>query len=62
MDFYDSIAMIAPEQQRRIVFLTGGAFTDRSRAFLERVSARLLVKPFDATMLLSLVAEVAASP
>lgn len=62
MDFYESLAQLAPEQQRRLVFLTGGAFTDRSRAFLEQVSARLLVKPFDAATLLSLVAEVAALP
>jgi two-component system, NtrC family, sensor kinase len=62
MDLYESLGEIAPEQQRRMVFLTGGAFTERGRTFLEQVHARLLVKPFDAGTLLSLVAEVVAAP
>ncbi|WP_437959058.1 ATP-binding protein [Sorangium sp. So ce119] len=61
MDFYASLAELAPEQQRRVVFLTGGAFTERSKAFLQQVDARLLMKPFDAATLLSLVDEVVAS-
>ncbi|WP_438009207.1 ATP-binding protein [Sorangium sp. So ce321] len=61
MDFYASLAEHAPEQQRRVVFLTGGAFTERSKAFLQQVNARLLLKPFDAATLLSLVDEVVAS-
>ncbi|AUX40846.1 histidine kinase [Sorangium cellulosum] len=62
MDFYASLGEHAPDQQRRIVFLTGGAFTERSKAFLDQVSARLLLKPFDAGTLLSLIDEVVASP
>ncbi|KYG06399.1 hybrid sensor histidine kinase/response regulator, partial [Sorangium cellulosum] len=62
MDFYASLAEHAPEQQRRVVFLTGGAFTERSKSFLQRVNARLLLKPFDAATLLSLVDEVVAAP
>ncbi|WP_437679537.1 ATP-binding protein [Sorangium sp. So ce131] len=62
MDFYASLGEHAPDQQRRIVFLTGGAFTERSKAFLAQVSARLLLKPFDAGTLLSLIDEVVASP
>ncbi|WP_437816870.1 hybrid sensor histidine kinase/response regulator [Sorangium sp. So ce1078] len=62
MDFYASLAEHAPEQQRRVVFLTGGAFTERSKAFLQQVNARLLLKPFDAATLLSLVDEVVAAP
>ncbi|WP_437877638.1 ATP-binding protein [Sorangium sp. So ce513] len=61
MDFYASLAELAPEQQRRVVFLTGGAFTERSKAFLQQVDARLLLKPFDAATLLSMVDEVVAS-
>ncbi|WP_437969663.1 ATP-binding protein [Sorangium sp. So ce260] len=62
MDFYASLAEHAPEQQRRVVFLTGGAFTERSKAFLQQVNARLLLKPFDAATLLSLIDEVVAAP
>ena len=40
------------------VFLTGGAFTERARVFVESVRNRLLVKPFDASTLLKLVHEV----
>jgi CheY-like chemotaxis protein len=61
MDFYEALGEIAPEQQRRIVFLTGGAFTERARVFLEEAGRRLLMKPFDAATLLSVVAEVIAA-
>jgi nitrogen-specific signal transduction histidine kinase/CheY-like chemotaxis protein len=61
MDFHEALGEIAPEQQRRIVFLTGGAFTDRARVFLEEAGRRLLMKPFDAATLLSVVAEVIAA-
>lgn len=62
MDFYEALREVAPDQRRRVVFLTGGAFTERARTFLEAVSSRRLVKPFDAGTLLKLVAEVLASP
>jgi PAS domain S-box-containing protein len=62
MDLHDALGRIAPDQQRRIVFLTGGAFTERARSFLETVENRILVKPFDAGALLRLVGEVLAAP
>jgi two-component system, NtrC family, sensor kinase len=61
MDLYEALGQIAPDQQRRIVFLTGGAFTERARSFLETVDNRFLMKPFDASTLLRLVAEAVAS-
>jgi len=40
-----------PALARRIVFLTGGAFTDQARAFLERAEHAPLEKPFTAAAL-----------
>jgi fluoride ion exporter CrcB/FEX len=34
-----------------MLFLTGGAFTARARAFLDRVPNRTIDKPFDAATL-----------
>jgi two-component system cell cycle sensor histidine kinase/response regulator CckA len=48
-----------PEYAERIVFMTGGAFTDSARAFLARTERRLLQKPVDLAQLRTVVAEVA---
>jgi CheY-like chemotaxis protein len=51
MDMHDRIAALDPEQARRMVFMTGGAFTPEAQAFLERVQNPRVVKPFDASRL-----------
>jgi CheY-like chemotaxis protein len=51
MDFYEQLGEIDPALRDRVVFLTGGAFTDRAQAFLERSSTRRLHKPFDLNQL-----------
>jgi len=53
MDFYDALADVDRELQRRVIFITAGAFTERARTFLAQVTNPRLDKPFD-------VAEVAA--
>ena len=45
MDLYDRVVRLDPAQAARMVFLSGGAFTQRAREFLERHPA--LDKPFD---------------
>jgi CheY-like chemotaxis protein len=45
MDLYEKVRAAAPDQAERMVFLSGGAFTPRARAFLERRPS--LDKPFD---------------
>jgi PAS domain S-box-containing protein len=45
------LAKHKPELVRRMIFMTGGAFTDSSRAFLEALENRPLAKPFDAAAL-----------
>ncbi len=46
-----------PRIARRVVFLTGGAFTPNARNYLEKVENIRVEKPFDTTHLLDLVAE-----
>jgi len=62
MDFYEALIEVAPDQRERIIFLTGGAFTERARSFLEVGDRRVLVKPFDAAALLSAISEVMSAP
>jgi PAS domain S-box-containing protein len=47
MDLHASLERIAPDQARRMIVLTGGAFTERAREFLERVALQRCDKPFD---------------
>lgn len=55
MELYEEIARVAPEQARRVVFLTGGAFTPVAREFLARVKNRCVEKPFTPSELRELV-------
>ncbi len=55
MDVYDTIAGRDPELAARFIFMTGGAFTDRARRFLDQVSNPRLEKPFDAKTLRTVV-------
>jgi CheY-like chemotaxis protein len=48
MAFHAQVQAIAPDLARRVVFLTGGAFTAAARDFLARVPNARLEKPFDA--------------
>jgi len=58
MDLRERLAVEAPALARRMVFLTGGAFTERARAFVEQGDVRVLEKPVDADALRALVAEI----
>jgi CheY-like chemotaxis protein len=46
MELHEILGRTRPEVARRLVFMTGGAFTDRAREFLERVGNPQLGKPF----------------
>jgi CheY-like chemotaxis protein len=45
IQLYEALATEAPGTTRRIVFMTGGIFSEDARAFLDRVSNPLLEKP-----------------
>jgi DNA-binding NtrC family response regulator len=46
VDFHERVGSMAPELAERIVFVTGGAYSQRAVAFLERADIRHLEKPF----------------
>jgi CheY-like chemotaxis protein len=56
-EFYARLQASAPELAERTVFLTGGAFTEETRAFLDRVPNRNVAKPFETSALRALVSE-----
>jgi CheY-like chemotaxis protein len=60
VDLYERIARERPGMESRIVFMTGGAHTPRTRAFLASVPNRCLTKPFDPEGLSSALAQIAA--
>lgn len=55
--FYEGVESIAPELVARIVVLTGGAFSTRTEAFLERTRIARIDKPFDSAHLRQVVRE-----
>jgi CheY-like chemotaxis protein len=56
--FFQRLSEVAPDQRERVVFITGGAFTQESRAFLESLPpGRCLLKPLAADVLRALVRE-----
>lgn len=57
IDLHRALTERFPEQARRIVFLTGGAFTPRARAFLETPGITHLNKPIDSDRLRELARE-----
>lgn len=58
MDLHQTMAKTHPEMARRFVFLTGGAYTDASRQFLNQVSNPKLDKPVQPNLLRSVVMSV----
>ncbi|MEZ4407419.1 MAG: ATP-binding protein [Polyangiales bacterium] len=58
LDVYETLERVAPDQARRVVFLTGGAFTPRAQEFLGRVPNPRLEKPFDLDELQRLIRKV----
>jgi PAS domain S-box-containing protein len=57
MEVHDSVAKIDPRQAQRIVFMTGGAFTEAARAFFDKTQNQRIEKPFDLKTLRLLVNE-----
>ncbi|MBM7112465.1 ATP-binding protein [Archangium primigenium] len=47
IELHETLVQRMPERAGHMVFVTGGAFTKRARAYLERVDLPRLEKPFD---------------
>jgi two-component system, cell cycle sensor histidine kinase and response regulator CckA len=56
-DFYESLRATRPDIAERVIFMTGGATSERDEAFLRRMVGRCISKPFATDQLLPLVAE-----
>jgi signal transduction histidine kinase/CheY-like chemotaxis protein len=57
IDFYEALRATSPELARRVIFLTGGAFTPKTAAFLDSTSNAILNKPAEAEAIRRLVAD-----
>ncbi|MGC3999919.1 MAG: response regulator [Anaeromyxobacter sp.] len=55
MELHAAIAARAPALAERMVFLTGGAYTDAARAFVEQAGVTCVEKPFELAGLRALV-------
>lgn len=57
MDLHAALTEAAPTVARRMVFVTGGAFTPAARAFMDQVQNARVDKPFDSQKLREQVRE-----
>lgn len=55
VDVHEAVRRARPGVEQRIVFLSGGVFSQRTRDFLRSVPNRILDKPVDSASLLTLV-------
>ena len=56
MEIHEELARIAPDQAKRMIFMTGGAFTERAREFLDRIPNPRIEKPFEMASILAIIA------
>jgi CheY-like chemotaxis protein len=62
MTLQSAIDAVAPAQARRMVFMTGGAFTPEGQAFVQATSNPVIEKPFQPEQLKSAFALVSCLP
>lgn len=55
MEVHESLARSCPEQAQRMVFMTGGPFSERSTRFLEGIENVQIAKPFTAETIRAIV-------
>jgi CheY-like chemotaxis protein len=61
MEMHAELFRIAPDQAGRMIFVTGGAFTERAREFLDGVPNPCIEKPFEPVNILQVIAGVVAT-
>lgn len=61
IDFYEYLQREAPDQLPRVIFLSGGAFTSRAQAFLDRVPNPHVEKPFELDVLREVIQRTLAT-
>jgi PAS domain S-box-containing protein len=55
LELFDELRQRRPGSERKLVFMTGGMFTPRAQAFLERVDNPRVDKPFDMRVVRELI-------
>jgi CheY-like chemotaxis protein len=55
VELYQALSSRFPEYTKKIVFVSGGAFTPATRQFLEHVGTKLVEKPFEPDFIRELV-------
>jgi PAS domain S-box-containing protein len=55
MDFHRELSLVSPDQADKMIFITGGAFTEKARAFLSETPKEHLEKPFYSANLRAIV-------
>jgi CheY-like chemotaxis protein len=58
MDVFEEVGKLAPDQLRRMAFLSGGAFTARAQTFVDTVAQPTLAKPCDVQQILDLLQKI----
>jgi CheY-like chemotaxis protein len=58
VDVFAEVQSLDPAQARRMIMMTGGAFTAETSDFLERISNPRIEKPFDAARVRAAMAQV----
>ncbi|MEO8876908.1 MAG: response regulator, partial [Polyangiaceae bacterium] len=61
MEIHQELSRFAPDQAQRMIFLTGGAFTEDARNFLSVVQNARVDKPFDIAEILTRIDRVAGT-
>ena len=62
VDVFQQAKEVCPGQEERIVFITGGAFTEEASHFLESIPNHKLGKPFDGAEVRALVKSLTREP
>ncbi len=62
MELYETLAQTRPNLEKKLVFMTGGAFTPTAHDFLHSVDNPCLVKPFRIDQVLALVEAIMTAP
>jgi PAS domain S-box-containing protein len=55
MELHSELCLLSPEQAKAMIFVTGGAFTEKTRSFLSDTPKEHIEKPFDAANLRAIV-------
>jgi hypothetical protein len=59
MDLHQTLSGTRPDVAERMIFMTGGTFTPRSREFVDKVKNPCLDKPIDVKKVRSIIAALA---